>query len=650
MSTDTVVLSQARFLQSIQNDDGGWGIEGGYPSSPTNTAEVLTGLQAACAPVAPQVEARAAAFLLRQQNPAGGWGSRARSGQAGTSRTLPTAWAARALSTCRTTDQISASLDAARQYLLSQQQSSGAWVEFGGAVESVTATCHALHALLAAAPSGDPQRSTEAIDRGLAWLGEVQREGRIGYTALDKPRLPTTVYTAFLASRAHRQGLSHQLSRVIENVKHSARQAHPRLFETEVERAELGTLPTQHEHCTVLLLVATLVEIGETPRVLWPFMRQLWRLQTLGRGASSEPEGRCTTWATAHWLLAMSELRRAARERPDLARDYATLSSEERALVLKGGGVKGLALAGAVAALEEKGQRFDLYAGTSAGAIGALMLAAGYSGAELVDQLRALNMRDFLDGPLRVLKNLVTRRALHTGDPVREWVRSRVQAKLKNVVGTVRMRHLGRRALVFAANDDGTVVFDSHGEYRDAPVDFAARCSMSIPYFFADPRHEGEPIYDGGLLNNFPVHELTRIKGDSNFVGLYLAGTRITGFARALTLLRVVRILLNRDEQRTVEQYQDQTVIIDPAPIGTTQFSLSETAKDFLIAQGRAAALELLARDDAALAGEAAEARTKAENLRARVVALGRSERWRRAGVAAALMLAAAAGWWWMSS
>jgi hypothetical protein len=171
------------------------------------------------------------------------------------------------------------------------------------------------------------------------------------------------------------------------------------------------------------------------------------------------------------------------------------------------------------------------------------------------------------------------------------------------------MRHLGRRALVFAANDDGTVVFDSHGEYRDAPIDFAARCSMSIPYFVADPRHEGAPIYDGGLLNNFPVDELVRIKGDSNFVGLYLKGAQLTGLARALTLLRIVRILLNRDERRTVEQYRDQTVIIDPAPIRTTQFSLSDTAKDYLIAQGRAAALALLARDDAVLATEAAEAR-----------------------------------------
>jgi len=343
----------------------------------------------------------------------------------------------------------------------------------------------------------------------------------------------------------------------------------------------------------------------------------------------------------------MSEVRRAAAQQAALASDYARMSCEERALVLKGGGVKGLALAGAVAALEEEGQRFDLYAGTSAGAIGALLLAAGYTGEELVDELRKLDMQDFLDPPLLMVRNLVTRRALHSGDPVRAWVRERVGARL-DVTGTVRMRHLGRRALVFAANDDGTVVFDSHGEYRDAPIDFAARCSMSIPYFFADPRHEGAPIYDGGLLNNFPVHELVRVKGDSNFVGLYLKGEQLKGIWRALTLLRIVRILLNRDEQRTVEQYRNQTVIIDPAPIHTTQFSLSDTAKLFLIAQGRAAALELLARDDAGLAIEAADARQAADTLHARVVAEGRGWSARRVITIAVVLFAAAALWWWI--
>jgi predicted acylesterase/phospholipase RssA len=46
-------------------------------------------------------------------------------------------------------------------------------------------------------------------------------------------------------------------------------------------------------------------------------------------------------------------------------------------LVLEGGGVKGIALVGAVAVLEEHGYEFNRIAGTSAGSIVGALLAAG---------------------------------------------------------------------------------------------------------------------------------------------------------------------------------------------------------------------------------------------------------------------------------
>ena len=52
-------------------------------------------------------------------------------------------------------------------------------------------------------------------------------------------------------------------------------------------------------------------------------------------------------------------------------------------LVCEGGGVKGIGLAGAYSVLEEHGYRPNNVAGTSAGAITAALIAAGYSSAEL---------------------------------------------------------------------------------------------------------------------------------------------------------------------------------------------------------------------------------------------------------------------------
>ena len=53
------------------------------------------------------------------------------------------------------------------------------------------------------------------------------------------------------------------------------------------------------------------------------------------------------------------------------------MTTERRAdLVLEGGGVKGIGLAGAVLALDQAGYRFQRVAGTSAGAIAAAIIAA----------------------------------------------------------------------------------------------------------------------------------------------------------------------------------------------------------------------------------------------------------------------------------
>lgn len=70
-------------------------------------------------------------------------------------------------------------------------------------------------------------------------------------------------------------------------------------------------------------------------------------------------------------------------------------------LVLKGGGPKGIAYLGALAALEEKGllDNIGRVAGTSAGAITASLLAVGYSSKEIRDLLKNKPITDFLDHP-----------------------------------------------------------------------------------------------------------------------------------------------------------------------------------------------------------------------------------------------------------
>src|SRR3954464_15652603 len=99
-------------------------------------------------------------------------------------------------------------------------------------------------------------------------------------------------------------------------------------------------------------------------------------------------------------------------------------------LVCEGGGVKGIGLAGAWEALEAANYRPRRVAGTSAGAITAALIAAGYTAAELKEAVLALDFRQFEDkgwedriprlhNPLSLLLD----QGIFEGDRFLEWMR-----------------------------------------------------------------------------------------------------------------------------------------------------------------------------------------------------------------------------------
>ena len=96
--------------------------------------------------------------------------------------------------------------------------------------------------------------------------------------------------------------------------------------------------------------------------------------------------------------------------------------------VLEGGGVKGIALVGAISVLEERGYEFRRVAGTSAGAIAASPVAADALAAELEEIMRALDYRRFQDGPrwrdlfIGKAMALLFEHGIYEGQHLKEWL------------------------------------------------------------------------------------------------------------------------------------------------------------------------------------------------------------------------------------
>lgn len=198
--------------------------------------------------------------------------------------------------------------------------------------------------------------------------------------------------------------------------------------------------------------------------------------------------------------------------------------------VFEGGGVKGIGLVGAVAYAEEIGYQWERLAGTSAGAIVACLLAAGYTALEIKDSLMELDYGIFKDPTLGVkvpvissMIGLVFFKGLFRGKRVETWLRDLLMRKGIRTFGDLYRKEDQAEAsrLQVIASDLSRgrmlVLPDDLVDYGYKPWQFevasAVRMSMSIPYFFQPvvlPCHQVRStgksyIVDGGLLSNYPI-------------------------------------------------------------------------------------------------------------------------------------------------
>src|SRR5436309_1810060 len=102
--------------------------------------------------------------------------------------------------------------------------------------------------------------------------------------------------------------------------------------------------------------------------------------------------------------------------------------------VFEGGGVRGIGHVGAITVAEQLGYHWDYIAGTSAGAIVAALLAAGYSGTEMYDIMSEVNFQRFAEDAgldrLLIAKvfKVLTRAGIHNGSYIEEFMREKLAA------------------------------------------------------------------------------------------------------------------------------------------------------------------------------------------------------------------------------
>ena len=196
-------------------------------------------------------------------------------------------------------------------------------------------------------------------------------------------------------------------------------------------------------------------------------------------------------------------------------------------LVFEGGGVKGIAYVGALEVLAREGilENIERVAGTSAGAMVAVLVALGYTPQEISDILWDINFKNFMDsswGIVRDINRLINDYGWYKGDFFRNLMVGYIEQKTQN--GEITFEELDKnnkyKELHLIGADlstDLTKVFNAINTPKVKVAD-AARISMSIPLFFAAVKGvegDGHLYVDGGLLNNYAIKTFDR----KDFVG-----------------------------------------------------------------------------------------------------------------------------------
>ena len=191
-------------------------------------------------------------------------------------------------------------------------------------------------------------------------------------------------------------------------------------------------------------------------------------------------------------------------------------------LVFEGGGVKGIAYAGALEVLQKEAilPEIQRVAGTSAGAITAALVALGADSEKVAQIVGGTHFREFMDDSFGVVRDVD--RLLHDygwfkGDAFSDWMQKQVFALTQDkdlTFGELAVKAKdpatasGRFKELFVIGSNLTLqtpMIYSAEQTPDLPIWEAVRISMSIPLFFACVRQQSQVLVDGGVTWNYPL-------------------------------------------------------------------------------------------------------------------------------------------------
>ena len=231
-------------------------------------------------------------------------------------------------------------------------------------------------------------------------------------------------------------------------------------------------------------------------------------------------------------------------------------------LALSGGGIRGIAHAGALKAFEDNGISFDVIGGTSAGALIASLYAVGYSPSYIFEAFKMYSKEivglnsGYVFSRIFGKENKVS--GLKTGLSL-----EKVYNKLALRKGVSKVGEVSGRILLMTAVDVKNAkeyIFtncvpdvENSGRYiTDISIGKAVRASSSFPAIFSPCEFKGHSFYDGGIFDNVPVQEV-RKQGANKVIAINFKADDVDSSSNIMDLgMRTLDIMGNKISEESL--------------------------------------------------------------------------------------------------
>ncbi len=202
---------------------------------------------------------------------------------------------------------------------------------------------------------------------------------------------------------------------------------------------------------------------------------------------------------------------------------FQVVEAQKVAVVLSGGGAKGIAHVGVLKALEEHNIPIDYIVGTSMGGLVGGFYAAGYSPDQIEQIVLSKAFQNWVDGTISDNYSYYFSKQ----DPDASWfsldlaLDSAFQTKINTNFGSDLALNFALSEYLAQPSQKSGYNFDSlfipfravaadvftqqtialdHGDLNNA-----LRATMAVPFIYRPVKIDGQYLFDGGIYNNFPV-------------------------------------------------------------------------------------------------------------------------------------------------